>query len=88
MGASEPELVRARRLVSSHTLAAETAADVVALARDGNAFAAELYRVLCFVPGNLLFSPFSISRDHPFLFFLRHQATGALLFVGRVVDPS
>ena len=62
MSASEPELVRARRLVRSHTLAAETADDVVALARDGNAFAAELYRVLCFAPGNLLFSPFSISR--------------------------
>ncbi len=32
--------------------------------------------------------PTTVVVDHPFLFFLRHQATGALLFVGRVVDPS
>jgi serine protease inhibitor len=26
--------------------------------------------------------------DRPFLFFVRHNPTGAILFQGRVVDPS
>jgi serpin B len=26
--------------------------------------------------------------DRPFLFFVRHNSTGAILFQGRVVDPS
>ncbi|AKF03077.1 serpin family protein [Sandaracinus amylolyticus] len=29
-----------------------------------------------------------VSLDRPFLFFIRDRATGALLFVGRVADPS
>lgn len=32
--------------------------------------------------------PASISLDHPFLFMIRDNATGSLLFVGRVADPS
>ena len=60
MDASGPELVRARQLIRSHTLAEEMAGDVVQLARDGNAFAVDLYRDLCLSTGNLLFSPFSI----------------------------
>ena len=30
----------------------------------------------------------SLTIDRPFLFFIVHQPTGALLFAGRVVDPS
>ena len=60
MDASGPELVRARELIRSHTLAAHTAGEVVQLARDGNAFAVDLYREPL-APGNLIFSPFSIS---------------------------
>ena len=30
----------------------------------------------------------SLSVDRPFVFFIVHQPTGALLFAGRVVDPS
>jgi len=29
-----------------------------------------------------------VSADHPFLYFLRDQPTGAILFMGRVLDPS
>jgi serpin B len=29
-----------------------------------------------------------ISADHPFLYFLRDQPTGAILFMGRVLDPT
>ena len=32
--------------------------------------------------------PPSLVVDRPFLFFVRHTATGAVLFQGRVVDPS
>ncbi|MEO8800645.1 MAG: serpin family protein, partial [Polyangiaceae bacterium] len=33
-------------------------------------------------------SPPVFRADHPFLFFLRDKTTGAVLFAGRVVDPS
>jgi serpin B len=32
--------------------------------------------------------PQTLVVDRPFLFFIRHQPTGAILFQGRVVDPS
>jgi serpin B len=32
--------------------------------------------------------PIPFVVDHPFLFVLRHAATGAILFLGRVEDPT
>lgn len=32
--------------------------------------------------------PIRFNADHPFLFFIRHPATGTVLFVGRVSDPT
>jgi serpin B len=29
-----------------------------------------------------------VNVDHPFLYFLRDEPTGAILFMGRVLDPS
>ena len=33
-------------------------------------------------------APPTLVVDRPFLFFVRHKSTGAILFQGRVVDPS
>ena len=32
--------------------------------------------------------PIEISIDHPFIFMIRHNSTGAILFLGRVLDPT
>jgi serpin B len=32
--------------------------------------------------------PLEVRIDHPFIFAIRDQATGSLLFLGRVMDPS
>jgi serine protease inhibitor len=29
-----------------------------------------------------------VNADRPFLYFLRDQPTGAILFMGRVLDPT
>jgi serpin B len=31
---------------------------------------------------------FTVRADRPFLYLIRHIPTGAVLFVGRVLDPS
>lgn len=36
----------------------------------------------------LVSAPPTLVVDRPFLFFVRHNLTGAILFQGRVVDPS
>jgi serpin B len=30
----------------------------------------------------------TVRADRPFLYLIRHQPTGAVLFVGRVMDPT
>ncbi len=32
--------------------------------------------------------PIEFTADHPFVFVIRHDATGTILFIGRVIDPS
>ncbi len=32
--------------------------------------------------------PASLTLDHPFLFFIQHDSTGEILFMGQVTDPS
>ena len=38
--------------------------------------------------GLLIGKTITLRLDHPFLFFVRDLETGAVLFMGRVVDPS
>jgi len=32
--------------------------------------------------------PVVVKADHAFIFFIRDQQTGSILFVGRVLDPG
>ena len=38
--------------------------------------------------GSALQSGISVVADRPFLYFLRDQPTGAVIFMGRVLDPG
>ena len=76
---------------------------VSAIAEANNAFGLALYGRLREQAGNLFFSPFRASfgcpsldapvipivrADHPFLMAIRDKASGAILFLGRVADPT
>jgi serpin B len=52
--------------------------------RGTEAAAAEV-EVVTFAGAN---KPVVFRVDHPFVFFIRHVDTGAILFLGRVVDPT
>jgi serpin B len=40
------------------------------------------------LPGLVPPPPKIFKADHPFLFVIKHEATGAILFIGRVEDPT
>ena len=40
------------------------------------------------VTGAMTFEGPQFRADHPFLFVLRDRPTGAMLFIGRVADPT
>lgn len=59
----------------------------VAVDEEGTEAAAATADLLC---GSAMLAPEepkTFHADHPFLFFIRHNGTGAVLFVGRVVAP-
>jgi len=31
---------------------------------------------------------YSFNADHPFVFLIQHEETGAILFMGKVMNPS
>jgi serpin B len=37
---------------------------------------------------DVAFGPMTFRADHPFIFFIREESTGAILFAGRVVNPK
>jgi serpin B len=37
--------------------------------------------------GSTLEPTVALKVDHPFLFLIRHNSTGSILFLGRVCDP-
>jgi serpin B len=58
----------------------------VAVDEEGTEAAAATAVVM--VESALPMEPVEVTVDHPFLFAIRHQGTGSLLFLGQVVDPS
>jgi serpin B len=50
--------------------------------------AAAATAVVMLAAGAAMARPVPFKADHPFLFFVRHNASGLVIFMGRVADPS
>jgi serpin B len=50
--------------------------------------AAAATAVVMLAEGAAMARPVPFKADHPFLFFIRHNASGLVIFMGRVADPS
>lgn len=55
---------------------------------EGTVAMAAMYDGMAMGMATMPVGPVRMRCDHPFLFALRHLATGAILFLGRVADPS
>ncbi|KAK9080284.1 hypothetical protein SSX86_000042 [Deinandra increscens subsp. villosa] len=61
---------------------------IVEVNEDGTEAAAVTYSVLCGSSMQIIHKTVDFVADHPFLFVIREDVTGVVLFMGQVVDPS
>lgn len=61
---------------------------VVDVAEEGTEAAAATAVVVAMRSGMEVIDRVAVTIDHPFLFLIRDEATGCILFVGRVVNPA